>query len=344
MRKFTLALTILMLIVLTGFGQAPQAFKYQAVVRDTSGSVLSNKLVSMKVSILEGSIDGQVVFSELHDVLTNSLGLINLEIGRGFVTGGDFALISWGEYSHFIRLEMDPDGAMNYRILGTSELLSVPYALYAEKSGTGGGSDTTIYVHNDTTIYTGDTKWKDSPNGIYYDEGYVGIGTSMPESKLHLEGTSTSNSNRKYLWLKNNSTDNLSCVYLTLNSGGNDVSTYLSHHSSTYNLVGGKYAGTTLLWNDGRGLFLRTRLNGIFVFESYNTNPYNDPVELVRITGDGKVGIGTQDPKRLLHVNAVMRLEPLEAPPENPGEGDIYMDGNDHKLKVFDGTSWQSCW
>jgi hypothetical protein len=158
-------------ITLTGYSQAPQAFKYQAVIRDTSGTVIINQLVSLKISILKNDINGESVYEEIHDITTNQLGIINLEIGRGLVVEGEFDQIPWGEYSFFIRLELDAEGGMNYLLLGISQLLSVPYALYAEHSG----SDTL------------QTFWKPAVTGIYYDDGNIGIGTTEPDSSALLD-------------------------------------------------------------------------------------------------------------------------------------------------------------
>jgi hypothetical protein len=488
MKKRTLIPVVFLCVSLFCGGQAPHAFKYQAVIRDTTGAVISNQLVSLRVSVLKGDIDGEVSYSEIHDVKTNTLGLVNLEVGRGLVIQGDFAQISWGTDNYFIQLEIDMEGAMNYQMLGASQLLAVPYALYAEKSGSGAGPDTIV------------SQWKESAEGIYYDEGNVGInqtdpqysldmngvlnvngegrisntlkvglnnfnvtsegnvgiGTSLPVSNLQIEGTSVHTGNRRFLQIRNNSTDNHSAVVLWMNAGAGSSSTFLSHHAASYSLYEGKYTETSLLWNDGQGLFFRTRPESMFIFETYDGGQYSDPVELMRITGDGKLGIGTEnpeaklqiegetygasternflwlknnstdylssvymtlssggesntmlhhmgdyysyndvwrqytllwnqgrgiilrssipgiihfefydgsivqetarftsdgrmgvgtkDPQRALHVSDVIRLDPRSSPPENPAEGDIYMDGSDHRLKVYDGTTWQSCW
>jgi hypothetical protein len=113
--------------------QTPQAFKYQAVARDASGNVLANKSVSFKISILSGSVSGIVVYSETHPgKTTNTFGLVELEIGKGTVVSGTFASISWGGNAFFVKVEMDPTGGIAYQTMGTSQLLSVPYALQAK--------------------------------------------------------------------------------------------------------------------------------------------------------------------------------------------------------------------
>lgn len=134
---------ILLVLVAAGFttqAQAPQAFKYQAVARDASGNTLANQNVSFRISILQGSSSGTTVYSETHATTTNAYGLANLNIGAGTVVSGTFASISWGGNNYFIKVEMDPAGGTAYMLMGTTQLLSVPYALYAETSGSSGGA------------------------------------------------------------------------------------------------------------------------------------------------------------------------------------------------------------
>ncbi|MBI4647515.1 MAG: hypothetical protein HY738_13235 [Bacteroidia bacterium] len=115
--------------------QSPQAFKYQAVIRNSEGKVLYNQLVSLRISILQDSPLGDIVYVETHDIATNEYGIANLNIGEGEVVTGVFADIAWGSTSHFVKTELDITGNQQYEFIGTSQLLSVPYALYAEKAG-----------------------------------------------------------------------------------------------------------------------------------------------------------------------------------------------------------------
>ncbi len=112
--------------------QAPEKVQYQAVVRDASGNILANQNVSLQISILENSASGTLVFQETHAVTTNGFGLINLEIGSGTVVSGNMATINWGGNDHFVQIEMDETGGTNYQLMGTNQLLSVPYALHAK--------------------------------------------------------------------------------------------------------------------------------------------------------------------------------------------------------------------
>ncbi len=111
--------------------QSPQAFKYQTVVRNASNQPIPNQAVSLKISILQGSATGTAVYEETHAATTNVLGIVNLEIGNGTLVSGSFAGINWGTNSYYVKIELDPAGGTAYQNMGTSQLLSVPYALYA---------------------------------------------------------------------------------------------------------------------------------------------------------------------------------------------------------------------
>ncbi len=117
--------------------QSPQMMSYQCVVRNSSGELVTNQAVGMKVSILQGTSIGTVVFSETYspNPQTNANGLISIEIGNGTPETGTFTGINWAEGPYFLKTETDPAGGTSYTIVGTSQLLSVPYALYSKMSG-----------------------------------------------------------------------------------------------------------------------------------------------------------------------------------------------------------------
>jgi hypothetical protein len=125
----------LLFIVQLILAQTPKGFKYQAVVRDNLGNVLVNKIVSIKSSILEGSISGSSIYEEKQTLATNDYGVVNLTIGQGTNISGNFNTISWGNNLYFLKTELDVTGGNNFQFMGTSQLMSVPYALYADKSG-----------------------------------------------------------------------------------------------------------------------------------------------------------------------------------------------------------------
>ena len=132
MKKFYLSLLLIAATIGVAFAQVPKAFNYQAVVRNSSGEVLSNHSVSFKISILKKSSTGSVVYSERHQVKTNSFGLANFEIGSGNTKSGTFSPAGWGLSPHFIKIEFDPAGGSAFSQLATTKLVSVPYAFQAE--------------------------------------------------------------------------------------------------------------------------------------------------------------------------------------------------------------------
>jgi uncharacterized protein (TIGR02145 family) len=140
-QSFRYALLCLFVVFLTSettLAQAPNKMSYQAVVRNASNTLITNQQVGMRISIIQGSVFGASLYVETQTANTNANGLASLEIGAGTVVFGSFTGITWENGPYFIKTEVDPNGGSNYSIIGTSQLLSVPYALYAAKSGNAG--------------------------------------------------------------------------------------------------------------------------------------------------------------------------------------------------------------
>jgi hypothetical protein len=116
------------------FSQAPEKMSYQAVIRNNMNALVVNQSVGMRISILQGSVTGIAAYVETQNPTTNINGLISIEIGGGANVTGSFSSIDWGNGPYFIKTETDPNGGLNYSITGTSQLLSVPFALYSTKS------------------------------------------------------------------------------------------------------------------------------------------------------------------------------------------------------------------
>ena len=114
--------------------QVPNLMSYQAVIWDGNGNLVSEKMVNIKLSILQGSVIGTSVYSETHRVQTNVNGLVSLMIGGGFNLLGKISDINWGGGSYFLKTETDPTGGGNFTITGTTQLVSVPYALHSNTS------------------------------------------------------------------------------------------------------------------------------------------------------------------------------------------------------------------
>lgn len=137
--------------------QAPEKMSYQAVMRNSGGQLLLNQNIAVRVSVLQSTPTGTVVYSERLTGTTNANGLVSLEIGSGTVLSGTFAGINWASGNYYLKTETDPSGGTSYSIAGTSQLLSVPYAMYAKTAGgTSGGGLTLPYaatVNNAATLF-----------------------------------------------------------------------------------------------------------------------------------------------------------------------------------------------
>jgi H-type lectin domain len=147
--------------------QAPQKMSYQAVVRNAANTLVANTAVGVKISVLQTTATGTTVYSERHTPTTNANGLASFEIGGGTVLSGTFATINWANGPYFIKTETDPVGGTNYTITGTSQLASVPYALFAGNAGTNNWTTAGTNISNNNT-------------------GNVGIGQATPTEKLHV--------------------------------------------------------------------------------------------------------------------------------------------------------------
>ncbi len=173
---------ILVAVLLTAgvFAQTPEKMSYQAVIRNASNQLVTNQSIGMQISILQDSATGISIYVERHFPTTNSNGLVTLEIGTGTIVSGNFSTINWGNGAYFIKTETDLNGGTSYTITGTSQLLSVPYALNAKTAesiiGTGNGSSNNFYLGLDTL------------GGIVY---YIYIGSDGQQHGLIVSKTET---------------------------------------------------------------------------------------------------------------------------------------------------------
>ena len=115
------------------FGQT--GFKYQAVIRDNGGSILGNQNIGIRFGIIQDNILNPPIYTETHAAMTNAYGVVNVIVGQGTVVLGDFSTIDWGGGQCFLKIEIDVAGGTNYTDFGTSEILNVPRAMYAEVAG-----------------------------------------------------------------------------------------------------------------------------------------------------------------------------------------------------------------
>lgn len=137
--------------------QIPNAISYQAVARNVSGVVIDNTSMTVRASLFQGSPSGTLMYVEKFSITTNQYGLFKIELGRGTALGGDFSTITWGTDSYWLRIDLDPLNTGTYTTMGTTEMLTVPYAFYAATSGGGASSSLTS---------TSSTSNNNDPNAI----------------------------------------------------------------------------------------------------------------------------------------------------------------------------------
>ena len=150
-------LFLLLFLPLLAFTQVPQGVGYQGVATDANGIELVNQSISIRASIISASPTGTIEWQETHNTSTDTFGLFTLTIGQGTSTGNgaqtSFADITWGANTHFLKIEMDVNGGTNYSHMGTNQMMSVPYALYAENANIDYDSISTL-LSNDSTFIT----------------------------------------------------------------------------------------------------------------------------------------------------------------------------------------------
>jgi hypothetical protein len=269
MKRILLTSVAIATIALSSFGQAPEGFKYQAVVRDAGNFILTNQAVGLQMTIQQGFIGGTTVYQETFTPATNSYGLVNLEIGNGTVVSGDFTTIDWSAGPYYIETAVDVAGGTSYAVMGTSQLLSVPYALYAKTSGNGQGP-----VGSQGATGPQGPAGNDGADGATGAQGPIGLtgnngapgatGPSGPQGPIGLTGLAGSVSNATI--------DSLSQVVSTLDSsltaftslfvfGCMDTAAFNYNSSANMNdgscsytpSIGDTYQGGIIFYLDGNG-------------------------------------------------------------------------------------------
>jgi hypothetical protein len=167
LRAIVMALAIVSSML--AWASAPKGFSYQATVRNADGSLAVNKIVGVRVSILRGSVTGAVVYSETNTVKTNANGLFSLQVGAGTVKGGSFADIDWADGTYYMRSEISLNNNSVYDISATSQLLSVPFAMYADKAGEAKTAETLSGTVDYSSIANAPTYSKVAESGAYDD-------------------------------------------------------------------------------------------------------------------------------------------------------------------------------
>ncbi len=260
MKKLTTLLAVAILTA-TIWAQSPQKMSYQAVIRDASNTLVTNTAVGMQLSILQGTATGTAVYVETQKPTTNANGLASLEIGDGTIVSGDFTTIDWSAGPYFIKTETDPAGGTTYTITGTSQLLSVPYALHATTADTA-----TNVTGLEKITENGKTGWRligrDSAN--YGDISYNAIDLSTSFNPSATFGATGNTS----IAMGHNIT--ASGDYSMAMGRVTKANAYVSVALGTYNVGGGNAAtwvATDPLFEIGNGVF-GTPSNALTVYKN----------------------------------------------------------------------------
>ena len=194
------------------FAQSPEKMSYQAVVRDGDHNLITGTAIGMQISILKSSPTGTSVYTETQKPTTNSNGLVTVEIGTGTVQNGDFSAIDWANDTYFIKTEIDPAGGTNYSIAGTSQLISVSYALHAKTVTNALGLDNTTAFTPDADYEPATKKYVDDNASTTIQKEFTNVAEN---DKKTVTGTTIISVLEKSVGEENSATDFNAETYYT---------------------------------------------------------------------------------------------------------------------------------
>ena len=232
------------------WAQSPHKFNYQGIARDAKGNPLSRQTMSIKLSIIPQPDARVPEYEEVQTVTTNDFGLYTLQIGGGQAVSGDMKNVTWETGSKYIRVAIDPAGGTDFSEAGTTQLLSVPYALYADRAGsTKSGSDRTGTVSSNAAHVVGDANYLSKFTALnvigksqIFDNGTtVGIGTATPvaTASMHVRRTTGG----QYLYMENPTANSFGSFRMY-----NDVPTNFATFTKYGSGVTGGYTGIASLY------------------------------------------------------------------------------------------------
>lgn len=358
--KNILTFIIAGLITSNAFAQSPEKMSYQAVVRDGNNVLVTSSSVGMQISILQGSSSGTPVYVETQFPTTNVNGLVSIKIGEGNLVSGDFSTIDWAKGPYFVKTETDPTGGTSYAITGTSQLLSVPYALHAKYAEGIIHDTTTGYIHADTIdafivkINNGTHPFFDisSTNEIYNpvtgQTAIVGVSADNhnpinnndtralmvhTDTQRHLTKTVVCEPGELTISVQNDSIallgKNPFQAVVQMKDNTQEIligNAYVSPEQVNAIMLGGNH--TTLYFTNDEDTTYRA-----FRFDDDGLKLAKNDTIMYSVDTDGTVTMGD-----------VLNIKPRSTTPSNPAKGTMYFDAITNKLMVYDGTIWQACW
>ncbi|MCB8964191.1 MAG: fibrobacter succinogenes major paralogous domain-containing protein [Bacteroidales bacterium] len=188
--KWIFTLITATVLTISTLAQSPEKMSYQAVIRNSNNQLVTNQAVGMQISIVQSTADGAVVYAETHNPTTNANGLLSIEIGTG-TTSDDFTSINWANGPYFIKTETDPAGGTNYTITGTSQLLSVPYALYAKTADSISNIDQKVVMTSGDQVVAGNKTFTGAFHPYYIEVNSFGTGNRHAFIDFHGDDTYT---------------------------------------------------------------------------------------------------------------------------------------------------------
>jgi hypothetical protein len=340
-----------LLLTANAFTQPPQKMSYQAVIRNTTNALVTSAQVGMKISVLQGSASGTVAYSETQIPSTNANGLVSLEIGSGTPIIGTFAGIKWANGPYFLKTEIDPTGGTSYSITGTSQLLSVPYALHAKVA-----ESILIDTINNFTIKVS--------NGVhpYYEVASTNEVYNKQTKQLAIVGATKDNHNpidpdndTRALMVHNDDVRKLTKAVVlepaeatisVLNSAAGvgvdpTLALFQMRDNTKEIIIGNSYNNplqkNLILLKEAATMQSFTADDGAtyraILFDDNGVQLIKNNTVVHKVDMSGNVTMGD-----------VLNIKPRSTAPSSPTKGTIYFDSNTNKLMVYDGTTWQSCW
>lgn len=253
--------------------QVPKLFNYQGIARDQQGNPKGRQTLNLKISILEAADAPLADYVELHKVTTNEFGLYQIQIGAGQVLHGTMNSIPWEAGSRYIRVAIDPDGSQTFYDAGTTQLLSVPYAIYADKAGTLRQTTGATRASNNFIEKTNASGVTNSSSQLYDNGTSIGLGTAAPQStaSLHIRRSTAG----QYLYLEN-AVSTSSGSFRLYNDNPANFATFTKYGSAVtggYTGISDKYPYANILGYGNNGPFLNAGTGNIgFAITKAGTN------------------------------------------------------------------------
>ncbi|MBL7773372.1 MAG: hypothetical protein JNM95_10965, partial [Chitinophagaceae bacterium] len=300
---------------LSTFAQVPQKFNYQGVARTEQGDPIKNQNLKLKIAVLPTEDATVSEYEEIQTVKTNEFGLYTLQIGNGEAVLGDMKTVKWETGNKYIRVAIDPKGGNDFTVIGTSQLLSVPYAIYADKAGlareTVGGhtGDTRSGAVSTSATGTGTVNYLTkftAANTIYnsqiFDNGTnIGIGTAAPLSRMHI---TTSAGNQEHLRMENLSSTSWG-KFIFYNDVNANYHTFTKYGSA----VAGNYGGASTLFPYANLLVFGSNNSPTVMANGHNigfatVNGGTAYFKFIGMQSTGNVGLGgNSTPITSIHIN-----------------------------------------